>query len=173
MIKKIALIAAALALVMLCGTVAAYMIKTTVPRENILTPASVDCEVAEAFDGSNKTSIRVTNTGTVDAYLRVRLVTYWVDESGNIQPKASAKLTVSLADNWFEKEENTYYYRFPVTPGALTGEMLGAAITLQEKDGYFQVVEVFAEAIQSEPARAVETSWGVTVDGDGKLTLSD
>ena len=38
-----------------------------------------------------------------------------------------------------------------------------AHLALQQDGDYHQVIEVFAEAIQSEPDNAVTNSWGVTL----------
>ncbi len=154
----------------LCGTVFAYMFARSQTEENSFVPANVACTVSETFNGTAKSSITVKNTGNVAAYLRVRLVTYWVDGDGNIVGKASASLDISPASGWISGDGNIYYYSSPVEPGNSTPNLLASSITLAEEDGYKQVVEVFAEAIQSKPAGAVTESWGVSIDGSGKIT---
>lgn len=161
------LIAACLLLVTLCGGVLAYMFRRTEQKKNTFTPAVVDCVVDEAFDGAKKTAIAVTNTGNIDAYLRVRLVTYWVDAAGNIAPKPSAQILLTLPEGWIAGSDNTYYYTKAVTPADSTTDLLGDIDLPLAQDGdYHQVIEVFAEAIQSQPAQAVTDSWGVTLTGD-------
>lgn len=158
-----------LLLVLLSGTVAAYMIRRTGQTVNNFSPAVVQCQVAEAFDGSEKSSIRVTNTGNTDAYLRLRLVTYWVDENGNISgSRPSEDISLTPASGWFSKEKDTWYYPEPIAPGGTTPNLLGSPLVLKAEDGLYQVIEVFAEAIQSLPSDAVESSWKVTVS-DGKI----
>lgn len=157
------LIAACLLFVSLCGGVLAYMFRRTEPKDNRFTPAVVDCAVVEDFDGNTKTSIAVKNTGNIDAYLRVRLVTYWVDGSGNLAPKPSAKITLTLPDGWIAGSDNTYYYTKAIASEATTSNLLTAPLALQQDGDYHQVIEVFAEAIQSEPDNAVTNSWGVTL----------
>ena len=162
-------ILAAALLVSLCGTVLAYMFRQTAPIENPFEPAKVDCEVYEVTDNTitKKTSITVQNTGTIDAYLRVRLVTYWVDGAGNVAGKASPPLTVPLASGWIAGANNTFYYKTPVKPGDSTDNLLeGSPLTLLEDGEYHQVIEVFAEAIQSSPSNAVTDSWQITLDGE-------
>lgn len=159
-------ILAAALLVSLCGTVLAYMFRQTAPIDNPFEPAKVDCEVTEEFDGTSKSSITVQNTGTVNAYLRVRLITYWVDGAGNVAGKASPPLTVSPASGWIAGPNNTFYYKAPVEPTKSTTELLDSAITLEQDGDYRQVIEVFAEAIQSSPSDAVTDSWHVTLDGE-------
>ena len=60
----------------------------------------------------------------------------------------------------------------------MNGKMLGAMLPGDStvkmgqfdipKPGYRQVLEVFADAIQSEPERAVTNSWGVKIS-DGNI----
>lgn len=164
------LIAFLLVTVAVCGTVIAYMFKKTEYIENRFTPAQVTCKVEETFDSATdkKTSILVQNTGNIDAYLRVRLVTYWINEASEIVAEPSQMPSISYdTENWIEGSKDTYYYKIPVKPMNFTAELLTAPIELGETpDGYRQVVEVFAEAIQSEPVEAVEKSWGVSVNGN-------
>lgn len=149
------------------GTVFAYMFKRTEFKENSLIPAKVSCALDEAFDGTQKTNITVKNTGNIDAYIRVRLVTYW-EKDGEIAAKPSKTLSVTPNANWVPGTNNTYYYELPVEPNGVV-DLINTPITLIEEDGYKQVVDVFAEAIQSLPTDAVTNSWGVTVNGDGSI----
>lgn len=155
----------------LCGTVFAYMFRQTEYKNNEFTPASISCRVVEEFDGTQKSSIQVQNTGNIDAYLRVRFVTYWVDSDGNIVAKPSSMPEITLADGWMRGSNNTCYYKSSVAPNNFTGELLSAPIILQKDvNGYLQVVEVFAEAIQAKPEDAVTNSWNVSLDINGNIT---
>ena len=167
---------AVLSLVLIAGLVAvsdfadAYMRKTTEEVDNTFIPAYVACVVDEDFADNKKTSITVKNTGNIDAYIRVRLVSYWIDESGAIVSKSSEMPTFGIADDWIPDAGNyTYYYTKKVAPDAFTTTLLdsGSTITLRlSSEGYRQVVEVFAEAIQAEPDEAVTDSWNVTIADD-------
>ena len=54
----------------------------------------------------------------------------------------------------------------PVSPGSSTEERpLDCAVTYPENPEYTLSVEVLAEAIQSEPAEAVQQAWGATLVG--------
>ena len=156
----------------LCGTVFAYMFRTTAFKKNDFTPAEVACEVIEKTDSplTQKEEIQVKNTGLIDSYLRLRLVTYWVDSEGNVVSKPSAPLNITLADGWIKGNNDTYYWTSPVQKDKSTGNLLAAPLILSEEDGYLQVVEVFAEAIQAKPQNAVTQSWGVTLNSDGIIT---
>ena len=170
-ISRVLLIASFAVVLILCGTVLAYMFRQTERIDNEFTPAHVSCKVVEEFDGVQKTSIKIKNTGNIDSYLRVRLVSYWVDADGNIAPKPSEMPEIALASGWIKGENNTYYYQQPVAPEQLTETLLSAPIILEEKDenGYMQVLDVFAEAIQRKPHSAVIGSWGVTIDSNGNI----
>lgn len=159
------------------GTVAAYMFRVTQTEENLFVPAEVSCQVHETTDDAmtQKTGITVENTSNISAYLRLRLVTYWVDIStgtAQIVSKPSEMPDFDIAAGWIRGSDDTYYYTSPVSPDGFTSELLasGSVIPLAEEDGYLQVVEVFAEAIQYLPYDAVENSWHVTLNGDGIIT---
>lgn len=172
-IYLVLLIVVLIATLVLFGTVIAYMFQKTQYKHNPFTPAKVSCEVSELFDGQQKSSIQIKNTGNIDAYLRVRFVSYWVDTEGNIVAKPSEMPEIALASDWVKGSNNTYYYQSPVAPGKPTGELLSSPIFLeQDSDGYLQVVEIFGEAIQGEPRRAVINSWKVTLDTNGYITAA-
>lgn len=157
----------------LCGTVIAYMFRQTEYKDNEFVPANVSCKVVEEFDGTQKTSIQVQNTGNIDAYLRVRFISYWVDADGNIVAKPSSMPEINIATGWINGANNTYYYKTPVSPTEQTDSLLSSPITLEkDENGYMQVIEVFAEAIQSKPHNAVTDSWKVTLDTNGYITVA-
>lgn len=169
-ILLIILIASLVVSLILCGTVLAYMFKQTEYKNNEFIPANVSCKVVEEFDGKQKTSIKVQNTGNIDAYLRVRFVSYWVDSDGNVVAKPSSMPEINMAAGWLKGENNTYYYKTPVSPTKQTESLLSSPITLEkDADGYMQVIDVFAEAIQSKPHNAVSDSWGVVIDSNGHI----
>lgn len=172
-IRTIVPVAILVVALVLCGTVLAYMFRQTEYEDNSFTPANVSCEVAEEFDGVQKKSIKVQNTGNIDAYLRVRLVSYWVDSAENIVAKPSPMPEITLAEGWIKGSDNTYYYPTAVAQNGFTGELLSEPILLEKNEnGYLQVVEVFAEAIQSKPANAVQTSWNVSMDSNANITAA-
>lgn len=168
-------IVVAVALVLLCGTTLAYMFQRTSLVVNQFETAVVDCFVYEETDtGSQmataKTSIQVKNTGNIPAYIRVRFVSYWIDDNGHIMGKASEMPTVTYDETaWFELN-GIYYCRTPIAVGGFTPELLKSGKTIKlcvdAETGYRQVVEVFADAIQSKPEKAVTESWKVAISDD-------
>ena len=158
-----------------CVTVFAYMFRKTDMKNNQFTPAVVSCEVHEETDAgvTEKKSVRIKNTGNIHAYLRVRFVSYWImtteDGSSEIVSKPSEMPEFQIADGWLAGKDNTYYYKSPVSPDDFTEELLSSKIILLEEDGYQQVIEIFAEAIQSKPDSAVIESWNVILDANGNI----
>lgn len=145
------------------GTVAYLMMHTT-PVQNKFTPATVTCAVNETFDGTTKSNVTVQNTGDVPAYLRVRLVSYRVNNAGDRIGGTAAVPNFTLGENWV-KNGDYYYYTLPVSAGESTVELINSItlISYNDADGGKQAIDVMAEAIQSEPAKAIGEAWGVTI----------
>lgn len=157
---------------LLCiGSVGAYMRKQTEVVENVFIPAEVSCVVDETFNGTNKTKIAIQNTSNIDAYLRLRLVTYWVNSNGEIIFEKSQSLSeIDYDSNCWIKSGDTYYYKYPVQTNKFTENLLKEDIQLGvDSNGNRQVVEVFAEAIQSKPKEAVISAWPVILDSDDNI----
>ena len=147
-----------------------YMFKKTNTISNHFIPGAVKCEVNETFHSNQKSEVTVTNTGNVDAYVRVKLVTYWVNDTNVAVAKPSKTLTITPANGWIDGGNNTYYYPYVVAPESSTPELFTGTIELASEDGYYQVIDVFAEAIQANPTEAVTSSWQVNVDANGNIT---
>ncbi len=151
------------------GTTFALLKASTAPVENTFTAAKSGTDIVEELDDSQKTSIKVQNTGTAVSYVRVKLVMNWVDENGNISAEP-VNITPSITDNWFLKD-GIYYYKMPVAAKDFTTNLLKTPITQgTAPEGYHLEVTVLAESIQAAPSKAVTDSWGVGVDSNGYLT---
>ena len=176
-LKKWGITAAVLVAVAAVGVTLAFMFKKANVK-NTFVPAEVACTVHEKLDGKDiteaaakggeKSDIRVKNTGKVNEYLRVRLVSCFVDAEGNVTgAEPSVYPDIILHDGWIAGGNHTYYYTEPIEPGGYTPVMCRpftlAEKTLRDGTTVFQVVQVFAECIQAEPSDAVQQSWGVTV----------
>ena len=149
------------------GTIAWLSTKTT-PVTNTFTPAEVTCDVTEDFNENTgvKTKVNVTNTGNIDVYIRVKLVTYRTNDKGQ-HIGGKAKLPqFTPGENWVKHGEYCYY-TLPVSPGGKPDANLAEKMTLmssyEDADGGKQAIDVMAEAIQSEPEKAVGEAWGVTI----------
>lgn len=146
------------------GVTLSFMYEKTGKTINRFVKAEVSCAVDEVFysDKGEKTSIKVNNTGNIPAYIRVKLVSNWIDEDDNIVGKSSVMPEIKIKDGWIPLGSNTYYYSQPVEPGGYTAEFLAEKVTLDEKDGLRQTLVVLAEAVQSEPYESVKDAWGIT-----------
>lgn len=147
------------------GTVA-YLVTQVTPVTNTFTPSHVTCQVTEDFDGTKKENVNVFNTGDTDAYIRVKLVTYRVNDAGQHIGGTAAIPSFTPGQNWVENG-GYYYYTLPVAPGQKPAYDLIESIQLKgnydDADGGKQVIEVMAEAIQSAPAVAIGESWRVSI----------
>lgn len=177
-IKHWLIAATALCIVAAVGLTLAFMFKKA-EKINRFIPAEVSCTVREKTDGSEvtgiaavgseKSDIRVENTGNVREFLRLKMVSYYVDANGDIVGTVSSQYpTLSLKNGWIAGANHTYYYPFPTDPGGMT-EILCEPVTLgqmQLADGktVYQVIELIAEAVQAEPSDAAQEVWGVTVE---------
>lgn len=144
--------------------------------KNIFTPSGVDCEVNENFNGSVKRNVNVTNTGDTSAYIRVKLITYRVNDR-NQKIGGSAEVPAFMPGKDWILRDGFYYYRFPVDPGKQPASPLidadGIALSeYPDVDSGKQVIEVAAEAIQAQGVnntgvKAVVAAWGVDPESLG------
>lgn len=138
------------------GTIA-WLTTSTKPIENTFTPATVDTQIIEGFNGTAKSSITVFNKKVdtnVPVYVRVALVANWVKDGKIVAP---ANITVDHDENNWTKSGEYYYYNSKLAVGATTPNLLAEDIT-QPTDGptgaSLQIV-VLHQSIQTEPAAAL------------------
>lgn len=176
-------LSSSLILLLVVGVTLSYLIATTGTVRNIFKPSEVTVEVHEDFsDGVNKKNVNVKNTGTTDAYLRVKLISYRVkpvEENGKTSYQRiggeTEIPTFALGEGWFA-QDGFYYYTNPVAPGNLPDHNLigDPGISLinydeefpEDPDGGRQVIEVMGEGVQSQPSRAVKEAWSMDTDGN-------
>lgn len=157
------------------GTIA-WLIDKDSPLVNTFDPSKVTCEVQEKFDGKVKSDVNVKNTGDIDAFIRVKLVTYRTNDAGQHIGGTAALPQFTLGANWIEYN-GYYYYTLPVAPGDMPATKLTDSMTLTENyddtDGGHQSIDVMAEAIQSVPEAAVKAAWGTgfSIGTDGSLIV--
>ena len=75
--SKMKLTALLVSAALICTAVAAtvsFIIDTTNPVENVMTPSKVACQVTETFENDVKTNVAVKNTGDTEAYIRAAIV---------------------------------------------------------------------------------------------------
>lgn len=166
--RSLVLVVSVLVLLLaVAGGTLAWLTAQTDGVVNTFTPAQVSCVVTENFNGTTKSNVNVTNTSDIPAYIRVKLVTYRVNEAGQHIGGTATIPTFTPGEEWVKYGEY-YYYTLPVvSKGQPTYPLIGNdGINLTrytDPDGGKQVVEVMAEAIQSVPDTAVKDAWGVTI----------
>lgn len=155
------------------GTIA-WLSTRTDAITNTFTPAQVTCEVEENFDKTTgeKSSVNVKNTSNIDAYIRVKLVTYRTNDAGQHIGGTAEIPAFTPGENWVE-HDGYYYYTLPVAPDEKPAANLAGSMTLtgsyEDADGGKQAIDVMAEAIQSMPEKAVGEAWGVRIS-QGSVT---
>ena len=170
--RSLVLVVSVLVLLLaVAGGTLAWLTAQTDGVVNTFTPAHVSCVVTENFDGTTKSNVNVTNTSDIPAYIRVKLVTYRVNEDGQHIGGTATIPTFEPGEGWV-LHDGYYYYTKPVEPNKKPEANLIRSITLNsytDVDGGYQAIDVMAEAIQSSPAEAVGTAWGVTIS-EGSVT---
>ena len=170
-------IATVLLLALAIGGTLAWLSTKDDPIQNKFLPTKVTCEVTEKFNGTTgeKTKVNVKNTGTIDAFIRVKLVTYRTNDQGQHIGGTASLPAFTLGANWV-KYGDYYYYTLPVAPKEKPEADLISSITLEsytDVDGGHQAIDVMAEAIQSVPEDAVKAAWGAefSIGADGSLIV--
>lgn len=169
-----ALLAIVMVIGAVVGTTVAFLVDKTGNVQNTFEYAKVSCEVTETFNGTSKSNVQITNTGTTDAYIRATYVVNWLDKDGNIAASVPEGYSYTLSENpektWTKGENGYFYYLTPVAPGKSTPEsLLTCTVTRPKNPEYRLSVEILATAIQSQPAKAVGEAWGVTIS-QGSVT---
>lgn len=172
--SKMKLTALIVSAALICTAVAAtvaFIIDTTDPIENVMTPSKVACQVTETFENDVKTNVAVKNTGDTEAYIRAAIVVTWMSEDKTkvtaAKPQEGTDYTMIFADNsdWLKGTDGYYYYKKAVAPSASTGILIASCTPVGNNApaGFYLSVEIVASAIQSVPETTVETEWNVTI----------
>lgn len=163
-------LAAALALTLIfsAGGTLAWLAASTEETVNTFSPAQMEIQVKEEFDGKIKKNVRVENKSETAVYIRVALIPTWVTDDAKHEPVAqSASLSdlnfVNLPASGWKQDGDYYYYTLPVSAGAITPELFTSAVV---KDGAAPAgctmeLQVLAQAIQATPKDAVIAAWGL------------
>lgn len=172
-------IATALLLALAISGTVAWLTTKGAPITNTFNPSKVACEVTETFNSTTgvKSSVNVKNTGDIDAYIRVKLVTYRTNKQGQHIGGTAALPEFTPGAGWVAYN-GYYYYTKPVAPNECpAADLIGTpGVTLVEYtdvDGGKQAIDVMAEAIQSVPEAAVKAAWGedFSITDDGSLRV--
>lgn len=162
--KQFAVVLSVIVLVLgMVGGSLAWLIDTA-SVQNDFTYGHVSCQVVEDFDGNTKSNVQIKNTGDTAAYIRAKIVATWQDSKGNVYLQAPA-LAPSIGDGW-TNNGGFYYCNTPVEPGEMTPVLINSLGNIAApEEGYSLHVEILADAIQSQPAKAAQEAWGYTPVG--------
>lgn len=162
---------------MMVGGTVAWLSTKSAPITNTFLPSKVACQVQEEFNSTTgvKTNVNVENTGDTQAFIRVKLVTYRTNDTGDHIGGTAEIPTFKPGENWVEYN-GYYYYKLPVAAGGKPAANLINSIQLTDytdADGGHQAIDVMAEAIQSVPEAAVKAAWGqkFSINTDGSLNV--
>lgn len=163
---------------MVVGGTVAWLSTKSAPITNTFLPSKVACQVQEEFNSTTgvKTNVNVENTGDIDAYIRVKLVSYRTNDAGQHIGGTAELPAFDLGEGWVE-HGGYYYYTKPVKPNQKPEADLTKEMTLKGNcdgaDGGHQAIDVMAEAIQSVPENAVKAAWGkgFSISPDGSLVV--
>lgn len=172
-VRLTAIVLATVALLALAigGTIAWLNAKTD-PVVNSFSYGKITTEIEEKFENNVKEKVAAKNTGTADAFIRIKLVSYRTNGEGQRIGGAAPLQQFKLGDNWV-KYGDYYYYTLPVAPNYSTGILVDRIelMTYNDADGGYQSIDVMAEAIQSTPEQAVKDAWGFGLNTDGSLDV--
>lgn len=151
------------------GTVA-YLLTSTNGITNTFTPAEVPISVSDTMSNNEKSNVKVTNNGNVDAYIRIALVATWQDKDGIVYPGTPTITPVPKTD-WVKRDDGYYYYTEPVKPGESTPAAFEPiSVPSGAPDGCHLVIDVLAESIQAKGVdgsdSAAKIAWGYTPSGN-------
>ena len=162
-------LAAALALTLIfsAGGTLAWLAAGTEETVNTFSPAQMEIQVKEEFDGKTKQNVKVQNNSETAVYIRVSLVPTWVNAAGEPMAQSASlddlTFTNLPASGWIE-QDGYYYYTQPVSAGAITPELFTSAVVNKGNAapaGCTMDLQVLAQAVQATPKDAVTAAWGL------------
>lgn len=153
---------------------------------NPFTKGAVGVDVTEEFDpAAGKRNVAVSipaNDASMPAYVRAQVDVYWQDAQGKrlwevpVEKSAAADAAAQAYDYemvwcafgqaggtnaWVVGADGLYYWTSPLDSGATTAPLvLSCTQNVRHDDGRVLVVEVATQAMQADPARAFNESWG-------------
>ena len=130
---------------------------------NSMEPGKVPIQINETVSNNLKSDVTVTNTGNIQAFIRVAIIANSVDEKGNVTVGEKPNFTVSTA--WTEID-NYYYYNGIVEPNGTTDPLFTDKVGFDGGE-----INILAESIQvlggkSGDGNASLDAWGVVYSND-------
>lgn len=162
-------LAAALALMLIfsAGGTLAWLAASTEETVNTFSPAKMEIEVKEDFDGATKSNVKVVNNSETAVYIRVALVPTWVNAAGKPVAESASlddlTFTTQLPESGWVKGDDGYYYCTSLVPvGSYTPALFTSAVVKENRApaGCTMDLQVLAQAVQATPREAVIAAWG-------------
>ena len=131
---------------------------------NYMEPGRVPITINETVSNNVKSDVYVTNTGNIQAFIRVAIIANAVDENGDIIVDTAPTYTVD-SSKW-TKIGDYYYYNGIVGPGGTTAHLFTDKVVFAGGE-----INILAESIQvlggvtSDGSASVD-AWGVVYSND-------
>ena len=141
---------------------------------NEFTVGKVKVSIDEEFTENVKKNVTLTNQGNVDAYVRAKILVYYVDKDGAIfgeSPILNQDYTMQMGNmDKFIEVGGMYYFQDPLPANGTTEVLIQECKeTGSMKKDRTLVVDILGEGIQAH-SDAVREAWGDdVVVKDGKL----
>ena len=151
------------------GTVA-FLTTQTPAVENRFESGRVTCEVVEEFKNGDATKkyVAIKNTGNTTAYIRAAIVGNWVKDNKVVAPWT---FNETIGSGWKKGSDGYYYHKAPVAAEGKTSNLFDSYTAPSDgPKGSHLEMTIICQAIQSEPASAVEEAWDVTVGSNGQIS---
>lgn len=166
-----AIIAVALILTCTVGGTLAWLATKTETVVNTFVPTKVTTDIyEEGEDTGIKSNVKVTNTGTADAYVRAAVVVNWIDDDGNVCAKVPVEgengdytCEYDKTGAWVKGNDDFWYYTKRVASGETTEIPLITSCKPNKanENGYRLQVTILAEGIQADGmgANSAQDAW--------------
>ena len=176
----IILVSTLVLLIGMVGGTLAYLAVHTAPVENTFEFGTIDPTIPEQFDGTVKTDVKVANNGSIDVFVRARIVVTWKNGSdvSSTVPVLGTDYTMTTNPDggWFEGSDGFWYCRTRVGKGNDSPILIGRAEKTQNAvvpEGYDLSIEILAQSVQADGMKdgvpmVQAIGWPVTV-ADGQL----
>ena len=132
--------------------------------------AKLDIEIREEFDTITKEDVKIENTGSRDAYMRIGVIANWVDKDGRIVKSCDWMKTGTLTgkawgnsgDKWVLGDDGWFYYKYGVAKSKSTGVLFaGYTPDSSPMDGLTLSMDVIAQGVDFDKDKAnVSAAWG-------------
>lgn len=147
------LVCVALLLTCAVGSTVAYLVDKTDSITNTFTPAKVDITVTDKVENNTKSDVQIKNNSTIDVYIRVAVVAYWKDASGNIVAPWNDYEDLPIDTAKWESTGGYYYYTEKVAANA-TVKLFTENGSYKAPDapveGAHLEMQILAQAIQAD-----------------------